>query len=117
MKVPKHRTLVERMCLARVKKLSARGPVLAASLVRKGKRCGRPGCHCEEGEKHMGYYLTFKRDGKTKTIYVPLDMVEEVRGWIREHKRLKQLSREISELSVALVRTHVEDRRRRAGRR
>jgi len=117
MKVPKHPALVRRMCLARVKKLAAKGPVLAASLVRKGKRCGRPGCRCERGEKHMGYYLTFKQAGKTRTVYVPLDMVMEVRGWIAEHKRLKQLSREISELAVAQVRMHVAERHRRAGRR
>lgn len=56
MKVPRHRTLIQRMWLARMKKLTAKGPVLAASLVRNGKCCGRPGCRCERGEKHLAYY-------------------------------------------------------------
>ena len=116
MKVPKHRTLVRRMWLARVKRLTAKGPVLAASLVWNGKRCGRPGCRCARGEKHMAYYLTYKEHGKTRTVYVPVDLVKEVRRWIQEHQRLKQLSRELSQLSIAMVKTHVRARKRRAGR-
>lgn len=116
MKVPKHRTLIRRMWLARVNKLTAQGPVLAASLVWNGKRCGRPGCRCERGEKHMAYYLTYKEHGKTRTVYVPVDLVKEVRRWIKEHQRLKQLSRELSQLSIAMVKTHVRARKRKAGR-
>ena len=112
MKVPDHPTLIRRMCLARVKKLAATVPPLAATLVHKGKRCGRPGCHCEHGPKHFSYFLTYKLDGKTQTVYVPLDMVQEVRRWIQEHRRLKQLSQEIRDLAVAWIRTHCRARRR-----
>ncbi len=116
MKVPKHRTLIRRMWRARVKKLTAQGPVLAASLVWNGKRCGRPGCRCERGEKHMAYYLTYKERAKTRTVYVPVDLVKEVRRWIEEHRRLKRVSQEISALSIAMVKTHVQARKRKAGR-
>lgn len=114
--VPRHPTLIQRMLDARVKKLSARGPVLLASLVRIAKHCGRPGCRCQRGFKHVGNYLTFKRSGKTKTVYVPLDMVQEVRGWIAETRRLRLLMRESSELAVALVAGHVQAKRRRGTR-
>ena len=116
MKIPKHPTLIRRMCGARVKRLKARGPVLAASLVKIAKHCGRAGCRCQRGEKHVGNYLTFKIAGKTQTVYVPLDLVDEVKKWIEEHRRLKELVREISQLTVAMVRTHVKTRKRRAGR-
>jgi hypothetical protein len=43
-------------------------------------------------------------------------MREEVHGWIQEHRRVKQLIQEISELNRALIRTHVDERKRRAGR-
>ena len=116
MKVPDHPTLVRRMLGARVKRLAARGPVLQASLVQIAKHCGRQGCRCQRGHKHVGNYLTFKEAGKTRTVYVPLDLVEDVRQWIAEARRLKGLIRESSQLAVALVAGHVRERKRKAGR-
>jgi hypothetical protein len=116
MKVPVHPTLIRQMLRARVKKLAAQRPVLTASLVRIAKHCGRKGCRCQRGEKHVGHYLTFKVSGKTRTVYVPLDLVEDVRQWIAEGRRLKLLMKESSALVVALVATHVTERRRKAGR-
>jgi hypothetical protein len=34
-------------------------------------------------------------------------MVEEVKGWVEEHKRIKELIHEISALSVEIIRNHV----------
>jgi len=116
MNIPAHPTLIRSMCDARVNKLRATGPVLAASLVTIEKTCGRPGCHCLRGEKHVGHYLTYKHKGTTKTVYVPQDMLVEVRAWVDEHRRLRRLSQEVSQLALALVRTHVTERRRKAGR-
>lgn len=116
MRIPKHPTLIRRLCEARVKQLKAIGPVLAASLVVIRKQCGRPGCRCQRGEKHPGNYLTYKEKGKTHTVYVPLDLLQEVKGWIEEHRRLRRLTREISQLVIARVRTHVKARKQKAGR-
>lgn len=116
MKVPSHPTLIRRMQDARVLQLRARCPVLSASLVRIARRCGKAGCHCETGDKHVGYYLTRAVAGKTRTVYVPGNLVEEVRSWIEEHKRLKKLGREITELAIALIRWDVRERKRRRGR-
>jgi hypothetical protein len=116
MRIPSHPTLIERMRLARLRQVCARQPLLSASLVKIAKRCGRPGCRCEHGEKHVGHHLTYKVAGKTHTVYVPLDLLKEVRQWIQEHRRLKNLVREISQLSIALVAGHVTHRQRRAGR-
>lgn len=116
MKIPTHPTLIRRQLLARVKQLQARGPVLAASLVTIHRKCGRPGCHCASGTGHRAHYLTCKQEGKTRTVYVPEDLLLEVQSWIREHQRLKQLVREISLHALAQVQTHVTDRRRKAGR-
>jgi hypothetical protein len=117
MRVPEHPTLIRRMLDARLKKLATSQPVLAASLVTIAKHCGRPNCRCHNGgPKHAGQYLTCKVEGKTRTTYVPLDLLPDVRSWIDNHRRLQQLLREIHLLSLALVRTHARHRRRRAGR-
>jgi hypothetical protein len=116
MRIPRHPTLLKRHLDSRVRRFVAKGPLLAASLVEIAKHCGRAGCRCQSGHKHVGHYLTFKVEGKTRTVYVPKDLLREVRAWIQEHKRLKQLGQEISQLSIARVMGHVQDRRRRQGR-
>jgi hypothetical protein len=116
MRLSTHPTLVRRQLEARIRQLTARGPVLAASLVKIARRCGRPGCHCNAGALHVGHYLSYKVAGKTQMVYVPGDLIAEVQGWIAEHRRLRQLTREISALTLAQIRGHVTARKRRAGR-
>lgn len=115
-KTPKHPTLIRRHLQARLKDLHPKAPVLAASLVLIQRRCGRPGCHCQKGKGHPTHYLTCKQQGKTRTVYVPKDLLKEVQSWIREHRRLKKLTQQISQLALAQVQTHVTHQRRKAGR-
>ena len=116
MKVPKHPTLIQRLLTARQKQFQAQGPLLAASLVTIRRRCGNPKCHCHEGEKHPGHYLTWKNKAKTHTVYVPVDLVDQVKLWTQEHRRLKKLAQEMTQLTLALIKTHVTARRRKQGR-
>jgi hypothetical protein len=118
MRVPSHPTQIRRMRDRRLKQLVATGPVLAASLTRLNKRCGQPSCHCSKGGPlHQAHHLTFKEDGQTRTLYVPQDLVAEVRTWVEEYHRLKTLIHEVSQLTRALIQGHVQHRRLRRGRR
>lgn len=118
MRVPDHPTSIRRMLDSRLKKLAPRTIVLAASLNTYTHRCGQPACRCHHGGPlHTGQHVTCNGPGnKTCCVYVPKDLVPEVQAWIAEHKRLKQLLKEIQQLSLALVRTHARHRRRQAGR-
>jgi len=101
MKIPKHPTLIRRMRDARVKELVVRCPPLAASL---GRQAGG------------GAHVTWKQQGKTRTVYVPKDLTDEVTASIREHQRLKRLLREITQLQLALIRNHKTAAAQRGGR-
>ena len=122
MRIPRHPTLVRRFRDARVKQLARAKSLLAGSLVRIAKHCGRAGCRCQparrggRGEKHVGWYLTRYHAGKTQTTYVPVDLVREVRAWVKEHRRVRGLVQDISELNRALIRLHVTEKERRRGR-
>ena len=116
MKIPKHPTLIRRSLQARQKQLQAQCPVLAASLVTLRRACGNPNCRCARGQKHLGHYLTWKVKAKTHTAYVPVDLIPQVKLWTQEHRRLKQLVRQITQLSLALIQTHVSAKRRKRGR-
>ncbi len=65
----------------------------------------RPGCALP------GWHLTFKQQGKTRTVYVPMDLVAEVKLWTRNYQRLKKLIREVTRHSLGLIRGHVASRR------
>jgi hypothetical protein len=116
MKTPKHPTLIRRCLQARQKELQAKSPVLAASLVTIRRACGNPRCRCARGQKHLGHYLTWKVKAKTHTAYVPVDLLPQVKLWTQEHRRLKQLVHQTTQLSLALIRTHVTAKRRKSGR-
>jgi hypothetical protein len=116
MRVPDHPTQIRRMLDARRARLAPGQPVLAATLTQVRKRCGQPRCHCYHGEPHRAWHLTYKVKGRTRTVYVPHDLLDEVRAWIAEHKRIKNLLDEIHQLTVALIKTHSRHQRRQAGR-
>jgi hypothetical protein len=117
MRIPDHPTLIRRMLDGRHPKLAATGPILGASLCFYSHRCGSPECRCHHGGPlHDTQHVTYKERGKTRSVYVPKDLIPEVRAWIAQHRRLKALLLEIQQLSLALIRTHVRHNRRRAGR-
>lgn len=62
------------------------------------------------------HHLTFTERGKTRTVYVPQDLLTEVQLWVQEYQRLKVLIHEISQLTLALIKGHVSHRRRRGRR-
>ena len=117
MRIPDHPTLIRRLLDSRLKQMVPTGPVLAASLALVHKRCGQPSCRCHhDGPRHTAHHLTLKAAGKTRTVYVPQDLLQEVQQWVGEYQRLKGLMAEVSQLTLALVHNHVRDRQRRRGR-
>lgn len=58
-----------------------------------------------------GWHLTYKQRGHTRTLYVPMELVAEVRQWTQNYRHLKQLIRQATRHSRALIRGHVANRR------
>ena len=104
----------ERRSAAALRRLGRLGPFVAASLCCVKHRCGNPACRCAAGEQHPSWRLTYKdKRQKTVTVYVPVDMLEEVRQWVSNHRALKKLAAEISDAQLQRVRRHVAEKRRR----
>jgi len=86
---------------ALLRKIAATGPFIEGSLCAVKRR----GC------REPGWQLTWKEDGKTRTVYVPMDLVPEVKKWIAEHKKLKALIRKVTGKSLGIIRNHTVRRR------
>ena len=99
---------------AKLRVLAGVGPVLEGSLAEIGVRCGNPRCRCARGEKHRAYILKRHVRGKTQSLYVPVDLVEEARRWVQEYRRARKVLAEVSELNRAILRAHVSTKRARA---
>lgn len=92
MRIPDPPTLILRLLQQRLQKLATASPILAASFGTYTHRCGRPSCRCHPGGPlHQGQHLTFKEHGKTRSVYVPKELLPEVRTGLAEHKRLQAL--------------------------
>ncbi len=102
---------------ARIKKLGEAKPFIAGTISEYKIACGNPRCKCTRGEKHPMAHLTYKDENqKTVSVYIPVDMRQEVAQWVEEYKRLKKLIAEISDLQEQIIRRHVTEKRLKKGR-
>jgi len=99
---------------AKLRQLAGTGPVLEGSLSRIGVKCGNPNCRCARGQKHRSHILKREVRGKTQSLYIPVDMVEEARKWVEEYRRVRALLKDVSELNRQIIRSHVDTKRARA---
>lgn len=116
MRIPDHPTEIRRSLDARLTRLAPAGPVLAATLNRVPKRRGKPRCRCTRGQPHFAWRLTWREGGRTCNAHVPKALLEDVRAWTQEDRRLKALKAQAHRLAVALIRTHARHARLKAGR-
>lgn len=72
--------------------------LLIGSVVMYRSKCGR-NCTCNNGAKHVTYYLSTKKEGKTKNLYLPPGAVDEAREMNERHGKIKEALRKISEIN------------------
>ena len=94
--------------LSRIKRLGNSDISIGGSLTRILRRCGKSGCRCatEPDARHKAYLLTWKVEGKTRSAYVPTDMIAEVTCWVRERQKIKKLLAEMDALAMELLKSH-----------
>jgi hypothetical protein len=61
--------------------------VLKGRLTTFKRRCGKPSCRCATGEPHSSPALTFYEDGRTRTVTLRADEVDEVAAAVDRYER------------------------------
>ena len=93
---------------AKIKELGNAKPFISGSFIRTSRKCGNPNCQCANGgPKHPCCMLSSKVKGKTKGIYIPVALAEEVESWVREHQRIKKILKEIDGMNEQIIRMYV----------
>ena len=90
----------ERDARSRVVKRVAEQPLLRGSLVQMARTCGKTGCRCQQGEKHVSLYLAIRRGRKRTMIYIPSALEETVRQWVETGREVEELLDFISQQSL-----------------
>lgn len=71
-----------------VRSLGALREMLPGSFVERKRSCGRPNCHCADGQNlHSQFQISVFVDGKPKTFNIPAKLVPKVRQQVEMRHR------------------------------
>jgi len=98
--------LLDQKRLSLIKILLHPLPMISGSLYQMHRACGNPHCKCSRGELHSSWYLSTRKENKTKLIYigkiVPEWLSTHVQRYRRYQKTLAKIRKIDSEISVTL---------------
>jgi hypothetical protein len=81
------------------------GMILRGSLVGSYKKCGKPGCKCENGEGHGPKYsmtINFPKQ-RPEHDYIPLKLVTEVKQYIANYHQFKDIIEQICAINREIL--------------
>ena len=90
------------------RELAGIGFVLPGTVTERYTRCTSPNCRCRaEPPRPHGPYLDWTRKvaGKTVTRRLSREQYERYRPWFENHKRLRELSGELAQISLKAAET------------
>lgn len=90
--------------------------VLPGTLSERYLTCTHAGCHCHDDPPSLHgpyWYWTRKVDNKTVSKVLNPAQVADYRRWFENRKRLRELTRQLEELSIAVVDADPRTPRRR----
>jgi hypothetical protein len=76
---------------------------LPGSLTMSRTRCGKPNCHCAQGEGHEAWTYTFMSEGKKRFERIPRMWVEEVRQRVQAGRDFQNAVREVFTANAELL--------------
>jgi hypothetical protein len=76
---------------------------LPGSLALSRRRCGKPSCHCADGEGHPLWTLTFMAGGKKRVETIPADWIDAVRPRVAAGRHFKAAAAELLWINAELL--------------
>ena len=71
-----------------VRSLGTLREMLPGSFVERKRRCGRPNCHCADGQNlHSQFQISVLVNGQPKVFHIPSKLVPKVRQQIEMRRR------------------------------
>jgi len=71
-----------------IRSLGALREMLPGSFVERKRQCGRPNCHCADGQNlHSQFQISVLVDGQPKVFHIPAKLVPRVRQQVEMRRR------------------------------
>ena len=80
-----------------------REPLLRGSLYILRRRCGKPNCHCVDGELHASTVLSYRGQGRPQNITPAPEHREELRKLTDVYRRFRQARTQLLRLQRQLL--------------
>ncbi len=81
----------ERDLRSSLSQITHQAGLLRGSLSVRERVCGKPGCKCTRGEKHVSLYLVVSERGKYRQVFIPKELEDQVRSWVENHRRAQEI--------------------------
>lgn len=104
MLTPSDRRRLERHRDALLAQLRGLGNLMRGTVVQLGVKCGRPGCACAQGAKHVKRHLSVNLAGRTQSCYLGAEREAVVAPLLAEYQRAWRLINELTAVNLALLR-------------
>jgi len=95
----------ERKSRSEAVRLVAEEGLIHGTLQVRERVCGKPRCRCLKGQKHRSLYLILREAGGLRQACVPREQEGVVRAWVENHRRLRELTEEVSRRCVERIRS------------
>ena len=76
---------------------------LPGSLAFSRRRCGKPSCHCADGDGHPLWTLTFMAGGKKRVETIPAEWLDIVRPRVAAGRKFKETAAELPAINAELL--------------
>ena len=86
------------------------GKILRGSLIESYKKCGKPGCKCATGTGHGPKHsmtVNFPKR-KPENDYIPLEYVVQVKEYIANYQRFKEIIEQICMINREIIKRREE---------
>ena len=70
--------------------MGVRGDVMAASLSKTHKICGKPNCKCARGEKHVVWQLSWTEDGRRRSMHIRANELTKIQASVGRYRHLRR---------------------------
>lgn len=104
-------TAKERAARSRLAQLLHDHDVIRGSVVSMARSCGKAGCRCAQGDKHVSLYLSTKVADRRRLVYIPVELEEEVRRRVAAYHEVEALTQVVSGACVDRVLERKRERR------
>ena len=83
--------------------ISARGPLIRGAFGTRARVCGKPGCRCLRGEKHVSKYLSATDGGRVRQVHVPQSDEQHVRESVERYRSFMSARADLAEQAERLL--------------